>query len=84
MSFKNQNGKVTFGDLSSLMMKLKAFVDMYSEDEIRGVLNESGNDFANDVDFEEFLKVCSFMVFSILFFISIEINRNMFCLKSDK
>ncbi|CAK8538876.1 unnamed protein product [Lathyrus sativus] len=56
VSFKNQNGKVTFGDLSSLMMKLKAFVDMYSEDEIRGILNESGNDFANDVDFEGFLK----------------------------
>lgn len=79
MSFKNQNGKVSFGDLSSLMMKLKAFVDMYSEDEIRGILNDSGNDFANDVDFEDFLKVCSFMVFSILFFISIEIETCFVC-----
>ncbi|CAI8586932.1 unnamed protein product [Vicia faba] len=56
VNFKNQNGKVTFGDLSSLMMKLKAFVDTYNQDEIRGVLNESGIDFANDVDFEDFLK----------------------------
>lgn len=57
ISFKNQNGKVTYGDLPSLMMKLKAFIDMYSEDEIRGILNESGNDFPTDVDFEAFLMV---------------------------
>lgn len=57
ISFKNQNGKVTYGDLPSLMMKLKAFIDMYSEDEIRGILNESRNDFTTNVDFEAFLMV---------------------------
>ncbi|GAU25087.1 hypothetical protein TSUD_257810, partial [Trifolium subterraneum] len=56
VAFKNQNGKVTFGDLASLMMRLKSFVDMYREDEIKGILNESDNDFTNDVDFEAFLR----------------------------
>ena len=40
-----------------LMVKLKAFRDMYSEDEIRGILGESGTDLTDDVDFEAFLKV---------------------------
>ncbi|KHN43859.1 Fimbrin-1 [Glycine soja] len=56
VSLKNQNGKVTFGDLPPLMVKLNAFRDMYSEDEIRGILGESGTDFTNDIDFEAFLK----------------------------
>jgi len=49
------------------MMKLKAFIDMYSEDEIRGILNESGNDFTNDVDFEAFLMVSKFYGFHFYF-----------------
>lgn len=57
LSFKTQNGKVTFGDLPSLMMKLKAFTEMYNEDEIKEILTESGTDFTNDVDFEAFLRV---------------------------
>ncbi|KAK7320337.1 hypothetical protein VNO77_29735 [Canavalia gladiata] len=56
VSLKNQNGKVTFGDLPPLMMKLKAFIDMYGEDEIRRMLGESGTDFTNDIDFEAFLR----------------------------
>lgn len=48
-------------------MKLKAFIDMYSEDEIRGILNESGNDFTTDVDFEAFLMVSKFYGFHIYF-----------------
>jgi hypothetical protein len=68
VAFKNQNGKVTFGDLASLMMKLKSFVDMYREDEIKGILNETDNDFTNDVDFEAFLRVSNFMVFTLSFF----------------
>ncbi|TKY57358.1 Fimbrin-1 protein [Spatholobus suberectus] len=56
VSLKNQNGKVTFGDLPHLMVKLNAFRDMYGEDEIRGILGESGTDFTNDIDFEAFLK----------------------------
>ncbi|XP_027330249.1 fimbrin-1-like [Abrus precatorius] len=56
VSLKNQNGNVTFGDLPPLMVQLKAFRDMYGEDEIRGILGESGTDFTNDVDFEGFLR----------------------------
>lgn len=41
------------------MVKLNAFRDMYSEDEIRGILGESRTDFTNDIDFEIFLKVSS-------------------------
>lgn len=67
MTLKNQNGKVTFGDLPPLMVKVNAFRDMYSEDEIRGILGESGTDFTNDIDFEMFLKV-SGLVPSILSF----------------
>ncbi|KAJ1392513.1 EF-hand domain pair [Sesbania bispinosa] len=56
VSLKNQNGKVTFGDLPPLMVKLKAFSDMYSQDEIRGILGELGTDFTDDIDFEAFLR----------------------------
>ncbi|KAK7300001.1 hypothetical protein RJT34_10832 [Clitoria ternatea] len=56
VSLKNQNGKVTFGDLPPLMLKSKVFRDMYSEDEIRVILDESGIDFTNDIDFEVFLR----------------------------
>ncbi|CAK9163876.1 unnamed protein product [Ilex paraguariensis] len=37
-SQKNQNGKVTVDDLPPLMAKLKAFIEMYNEEEIRGIL----------------------------------------------
>ncbi|XP_057724636.1 fimbrin-1-like [Arachis stenosperma] len=57
VSLKNQNGKVTFRDLPSLVVKLKAFADMYSEDEIKAILCESDTDLTNDVDFESFLRV---------------------------
>jgi len=50
------------------MVKLNAFRDMYSEDEIRRILGESDTDFTNDIDFEIFLKV-SGLVPSILSFL---------------
>ncbi|XP_061375633.1 fimbrin-1-like [Gastrolobium bilobum] len=56
VSLKNQNGKATFGDLPLLMVKLKAFGDIYNEDEIRSILGESGTDFTGDIDFEAFLR----------------------------
>ncbi|PON94143.1 Dystrophin [Trema orientale] len=57
ISIKNQNGKFTVGDLPPLMVKLKAFKEMYSEDEIRGILGDQGSDFNNEIDFEGFLRV---------------------------
>lgn len=54
---KNQNGKVMAGDLPPLMVKLKAFRDMYSEEDIRGTLSGLGSNFSDEIDFESFLKV---------------------------
>ena len=50
------------------MVKLNAFRDMYSEDEIRGILGESGTDFTNDIDFEAFLKVSNLVSLTLSFF----------------
>ncbi|KAM1116730.1 hypothetical protein TB2_007096 [Malus domestica] len=55
-SVKNQNGKVKAGDLPPLMVKLKAFREMYSEEEIRGILSALDSDFSDEIDFESFLK----------------------------
>ncbi|KAL6311052.1 hypothetical protein AAG906_011666 [Vitis piasezkii] len=44
MAVRNQNGKVTVGDLPALM-------------EIRGILGESGADMNDEVDFEAFLRL---------------------------
>ena len=57
MGVKNQNGNVTVGDLPALMVKLKAFNAMFKEEEIEGILGESGADISDEVDFEAFLKV---------------------------
>ncbi|XP_022753073.1 fimbrin-1-like isoform X1 [Durio zibethinus] len=57
VSVKNQNGKVTVGDLPPLMVKLKAFSTMLTEDEIRQILSESYSDMSNEIDFETFLRV---------------------------
>ncbi|XWS09729.1 hypothetical protein CRYUN_Cryun39dG0014300 [Craigia yunnanensis] len=57
VSVKNQNGKVTVGDLPHLMVKLKAFSTMFTEDEIKQKLGESYSDVSNEIDFETFLRV---------------------------
>ncbi|KAI5674739.1 hypothetical protein M9H77_15103 [Catharanthus roseus] len=53
---KNQNGKVTIGDLPSLLVKFKAFSEMFNEVGIKYVLEESYPDMSTEVDFESFLK----------------------------
>ncbi|VFQ91771.1 unnamed protein product [Cuscuta campestris] len=53
ISVKNQNGKVNIGDLPAIMAKLKAFSDVFNEEEIRNMLGDSGND---EIDFEGFLR----------------------------
>lgn len=65
MAVRNQNGKVTVGDLPALMVKLKAFSDMFKEEEIRGILGESGADMNDEVDFEAFLRVSHYDSFCI-------------------
>ncbi|XP_038905143.1 fimbrin-1-like [Benincasa hispida] len=56
ISAKNQNGKVTTGDLPHIMMKLKAFKERHSEEEIRGILSESDPQLSDEIDFESFLR----------------------------
>ncbi|GMJ05056.1 fimbrin 1, ARABIDOPSIS THALIANA FIMBRIN 1 [Hibiscus trionum] len=57
VSVKNQNGKVTVEDLPPLMVKLKAFSALLTEDEIRQILGESYTDMSTEIDFEAFLRV---------------------------
>lgn len=66
MGVRNQYGKVTVGDLPALMVKLKAFSDMFKEEEIGGILGESGADMNDEVDFEAFLRVSYYDSFCIL------------------
>ncbi|XP_057765555.1 fimbrin-1-like [Salvia miltiorrhiza] len=56
ISLKNQNGKVTVGDIPSLIMKLKSSNDVFNEEEIRQRLGESHSDINDEVDFEGFLR----------------------------
>ncbi|XP_031286531.1 fimbrin-1-like [Pistacia vera] len=56
ISIKNQNGKVTVGDLPPLMVKLKAFSTMFTEEDIKGILAESYPDTSDEIGFEAFLR----------------------------
>lgn len=56
-SLKNQQkGKVTVGDMPSLIMKVKSENDSFNEEEIRQRLGESHSDMNDEIDFEGFLK----------------------------
>ncbi|KAL1556227.1 fimbrin [Salvia divinorum] len=55
-ALKNENGKVTVGDIPSLIMKLKSSNDVFNEEEIRQRLGESHSDINDEVDFEGFLR----------------------------
>ena len=54
---RTQSGHVTMGDLPTLFAKLKAFSEMFTEDEIRAVLEETCRDMGEEIDFESFLRV---------------------------
>lgn len=56
ISLRNQNGKVTMGDLPPLMVNLKAFSQIFKVEEIRAILGESGYAMDDEIDFEGFLK----------------------------
>lgn len=45
------------GDLPALFVKLKTFSEMFTEDEIKAVLEESCKDMGEEIDFESFLRV---------------------------
>lgn len=46
-----------------MLAKLKAFSEMFSEEEIRNDLEESNPDMSSEIDFEGFLKVSFFDLF---------------------
>ncbi|KAH7533438.1 hypothetical protein FEM48_Zijuj04G0130600 [Ziziphus jujuba var. spinosa] len=56
LSIRTQSGRVTVGDLPALFVKLKAFSEMFTEDEIKAVLEESCKDMDEEIDFESFLR----------------------------
>jgi plastin-1 len=67
---KNQNGKVTVGDLPPFMVKLKPFRE-FTEEEIRGIFRESGSDLSEEIDFESFLRVSVLCLLIFLCFLSL-------------
>lgn len=46
------------------MLQLKPFKDLYTEEEIMGILGESVTDLTSEMDFEGFLRVSNFMHFA--------------------
>lgn len=56
VSVRTQSGCVTVGDLPSIFVKLKAFTEMFKEDEIKAMLEESYKDMDEEIDFESFLR----------------------------
>ncbi|XP_056171479.1 fimbrin-5-like [Syzygium oleosum] len=56
ISIKNESGRVTVGDLPPVFAKLKAFSEMFNEDEVRAILGESRTNVEEEIDFESFLR----------------------------
>lgn len=55
-TIKNKNGKVTTGDLPPVLAKRKTSSEVFTEEVIKALLDESGSDMSNVIDFEGFLK----------------------------
>ncbi|KAF5726488.1 fimbrin-like protein 2 [Tripterygium wilfordii] len=53
ISIRSQSGKVTVGDLPPVFSQLKAFREMFNEDEVKTILGES---YSEEMDFESFLR----------------------------
>ncbi|KAK9226138.1 hypothetical protein WN943_011185 [Citrus x changshan-huyou] len=56
LSTRSQSGRVTVGDLPPLFAKLKAFSEMFKEDEIKAIMGESHTKMEDEVDFESYLR----------------------------
>lgn len=57
MSERTQSGRVTVGNLPPIFKKLKAFSELFTEDEIKDALAESHQNMDEEIDFESFLRV---------------------------
>lgn len=62
--------QVIVGDLPALLVKLKPFNGTFKEDEIKEILCASGFDISNEVEFEGFLKVMSYLFNHVLYLLS--------------
>ncbi|CAL1381940.1 unnamed protein product [Linum trigynum] len=56
VSVRTQSGRVTVGDMPALFSKLKAFIDVFSENDISSMLQESTSNMDEEIDFESFLR----------------------------
>ncbi|XVE78366.1 hypothetical protein DITRI_Ditri13aG0139100 [Diplodiscus trichospermus] len=56
LSVRTQHGRVTMGDLPPVFAKLKAFTEMFNEEEIKTILEKSNSDMGEEIDFEAFLR----------------------------
>jgi plastin-1 len=56
-SMKKEKGELTAGDLSSGMTKLKAFEELFSEEEVGTVVGEYHSNVEELMDFEGFLRI---------------------------
>ena len=52
-----------------VFVKLKAFSEMFTEDEIKDFLKETSRDVGEEIDFESYLRVSLFMMEFELFFV---------------
>lgn len=55
-SLKAQSGHVTVLDLPPVLAKLKGINGLYTEDEVRGALEDSYPDVTHEIDYESFLR----------------------------
>ncbi|KAK8505942.1 hypothetical protein V6N13_002598 [Hibiscus sabdariffa] len=55
-SARTQQGHVTLSELPPVFSGLKAFSEMFTEDEIKTILEEAHSDMGEEVDFEAFLR----------------------------
>ncbi|CAI0383611.1 unnamed protein product [Linum tenue] len=56
VSVRTQYGRVTVGDMPAVFSKLKAFIDVFSENDISAMLQESTSNMDEEIDFESFLR----------------------------
>ncbi|EEF30100.1 fimbrin, putative [Ricinus communis] len=56
VSIRTEGGRVTVGDLPPVFVKLRAFTEVFNEDEIKAILKESYSKAEEELDFETFLR----------------------------
>ncbi|KAK8674281.1 hypothetical protein V6N13_112575 [Hibiscus sabdariffa] len=56
LSARTQQGHVTLTELPPVFAGLKAFSEMFNEDEIKTILEEGHSDLGEEIDFESFLR----------------------------